>query len=117
MTWPEPILAAFTAALDVEPAAGYTREQVLQALLDETVRRAVWRAQGDPERASAALRSPYTPLGSVVSDGIDGRAVRLTLHGSDWGRAVAVFHRFVEENAAALFDEFRDEGEPYDDRV
>jgi hypothetical protein len=117
MKWPDSILAAFTGAIDVEPTEGYTRAQVLQTMLDETVRRAVWRAQGDPKNASAALRWPYTPLGSLVGSGIEGRAARITLHGSRWAVAVDTFHRFVEEHAAAIFDVFRDEAEPYDDKA
>src|SRR5207302_350284 len=101
--------------LKIEPAEGYTPDQVLQAILDETMRRVVWRAENDPTRVSGALRGPYTPLGSLVPSGVDGRAESMTLHGSEWGRAVELFYRYVEENAAAIFEVYRDEAESYDD--
>jgi len=117
MNWPGEIVTAFRAALDIEPADGYTSEQALQAILDETMRRAVWRAQGDPERLVGALRTPYTPLGSVVPSTVGGRVLRLTLHGSRWGRAVDLFNAFAERHAADLCAAFRDEAEPYDDLI
>jgi hypothetical protein len=117
MKWPAEIVAAFNTALEIEPAKGYTRDQVLQALLDETARRAVWRAGGDPERLGPALRTPYTPLGSVVPEAAGGRAASLTLHGAVWGRAVDLLHDFLERNAAAVCADFRDQAEPYDDHV
>ena len=63
------------------------------------------------------MRRPYTPLGSVVGDGIDGRVKKLALKGHRWGPAVSAFYAFVEANAAALFEALRDEGEPYDDSL
>jgi hypothetical protein len=114
MTRPEDILATFAAALDIEPAEGHTREQVLQALLDETVRRAIRRAQGDPQQLGAALRSPYTPLGSPGPTGVEGRARQWALHGPQWGPAVQAPHQFIERHAAALCAAFRDEAEPQD---
>jgi hypothetical protein len=117
MQWPDEIVRGFTAALEIEPAEGYTREEALQALLDETVRRAVWRAGGDPARAGAALRSSYTPLGSLVASSIEGRATTLSLDGPLWGPAVDRFHRYVEDHAVAIFAAFRDDAVPYHDRV
>ncbi len=117
MQWPPEIVAAFNRALEIEPAAGWSKDQVLQKLLDETARRAVWRAQGDPAQARAALRSPYTPLGSLVGECVEGLAKRLVLHGDKWGEAVQALHGYIEANAAAVFEVFQDEAEPYDDKV
>ena len=115
MQWPADIITAFEAALEIVPTEGYTPGQVLQAILDETARRAVWRAQNDPARARGALRWPFTPLGSVVPSTVGGRAKQMCLKGSEWGRAVDKFHQYIEDNAVAIFEIFRDEAEPYDD--
>jgi hypothetical protein len=117
MRWPTEIVRLFEAALEIEPSEGYTREQVLQFILDETARRTVWRAQNDPTRVAAALHSPYTPLGSVVPCGVDDRAHSLTIRGSKWGAAVDAYYRYVEENAVAIFAVFADEAEPYNDLI
>src|SRR4051812_21614182 len=114
MEWPQEIVTAFERALEVSPAEGYDRGQVLRALFDETARRAVWRAQGDPQRLGPALRTPYTPLGSVVADCIDGRALSLTVKGEFWGQAVSALHSYAERNAPAVCAAFQDEMEPYD---
>ena len=117
MQWPSEIVAAFERAVRIEPADGWTSAHVLQALLDETARRAVWRAQGDPARISGALRWPYTPLGSLCADGVDGRANKLMIFGSLWGAAVDALHGYIEQNAQMICDVFRDEMEPYDDHT
>jgi len=115
MRWPKEIVAAFFKGMSVTPIGGYTKEQVLQFVLDETARRVVWRAQNDPERVSGCLRWPYTPLGSLVPGGLDGRVERVTLHGKEWGKAVELYYDYFEKNAAAILEVFRDEAEPYDD--
>jgi hypothetical protein len=115
MQWPSELLASVSRALDIEPEPGLNKEQVLQSLLDETVRRVVWRAEGDPARVSAALRSPYTPLGSLIASGVDGRVRTLTLHGSLWNVAVDAVYDYIEKNAVTLFEVFQDEAEPYRD--
>jgi hypothetical protein len=115
--WPKEILDLFAHALEIEPAAGLDRADVLHALLDDTARRAVWRARGNPADARAALRSPYTPLGSLIGSRVEGRAESLTLHGDRWGQAVDAFHGYIEENAEAVFAAFRDEAQPYDDLI
>ena len=117
MQWPRDIVAAFDRALDVESAEGWSKEQILQKLLDETARRVVWRARGDPANAGPALHSPYTPLGSLVAEGVDGLATRLVLHGDRWGAAVEALYGYFEANAPAIFAAFQDEAEPYDDRL
>ncbi len=117
MKWPKEVVSAVSRALEIEPADGLRSDQVLQSLLDETARRAVWRAQGDPSKVGQALRSPFTPLGSVVADGIVGRAKRLTLHGDRWNVAVDAIHGYIELNARAVVEAYRDEMEPYDDAV
>src|SRR5438132_1095335 len=113
MNWPREITAAFLHALEIEPVEGLTPEEVVQALCDEAARRAVWRAECDPARMSGFLRWPYTPLGSLVNEGMGGRANRFTLHGDRWGPAVDLFHGYIEQNAALICEVFRDEQEPY----
>ena len=115
MQWPKDILDLFAHALEIVPAQGLSRADVLRALLDDTARRAVWRARGNPADARAALRSPYTPLGSLVGSRVEGRAESLTLRGERWGQAVDAFHTYIEENAEVVFAAFRDEAQPYDD--
>jgi hypothetical protein len=117
MQWPKEILDLFAHALEIEPAAGLDRADVLRALLDGTARRAVWRARGNPADARAALRTPYTPLGSLIGSGVEGRAARLSLAGERWGQAVDALHAYIEENAEAVFSAFRDEAQPYDDLI
>jgi hypothetical protein len=116
MRWPKEILDVVSWGLDIEPKEGYRREEVFQALLDETARRLVWRCKGDPANVSGCLRWPYTPLGSVINEGIGGRVLRLSMDGSRWGQAVDEIHGFIEANAAAVCEAYRDQGTPYPDR-
>jgi hypothetical protein len=115
MRWPREILVSFFEALEIEPAEGLNEAEVIHTLLDETARRAVWRAQANPENLRAALSSPYTPLGSLVASCVEGRATSLMLKGSPWGAAVDALYDYMEENAQAICDAYQDEQEPYDD--
>src|SRR5262249_6917582 len=115
MLWPREILAAFSRALDVTPLEGFTKGDVIRAMLDQTARRAVWRAQFDAEKMARALRGPYTPLGSVFGEMLGGKVEKLTLHGSEWSEAVDALHDYMEKNALEIIKEFRREAEPYDD--
>jgi hypothetical protein len=115
MRWPKELLDVFARALKIKTADGLDKVTVIRSLLDETARRVVWRAKGNPADVSAALRSPYTPLGSVVADGVNGQARRIGLGGPAWGVAVDALYTYVEENAEAVFAAFRDQGEPYPD--
>ena len=117
MQWPREILSLFAKGLEIEPLGELTVEEVLEALCNETARRVVWRAEGDPANVSWALREPYTPLGCVFADGIEGRAATLRLHGPFWGEAVEAFYEFFEANAQAIFEAFQDQAEPYQDLV
>lgn len=117
MYWPDEIVASFAKALVIEPAEGMDVDEIILTLLDETAKRAVWRAKGDPDQLGPALRSPYTPLGSVVADGIEGKAIRLTLKGKLWGPAVDAFYEYVETNAEAVCESFRFDARPYDDSL
>jgi hypothetical protein len=115
--WPKEILDAFDRALTIEPAPGMDKLGVIRALLDETARRAAWRAHGKAEHASAALRAPYTPLGSVVNDGVNGLARSLGFRGDLWGKAVDLLHGYIEHNAAAVFAAFGGQRAEYPDDV
>ena len=88
---------------------------MLQALLDETARRAVWRAGCDPAKMSGALSWPYTPLGSVVPDYHIHYIQTIALNGRLWSQATEAIYDYMERNAAAICAAFQDEQEPYDD--
>ena len=115
MSWPKDLYDVFFVALDIAPIEGKTKHDVLETMFDEVARRTVWRAKGDPTQANAALRSPYTPLGSIVNESIVGQARSLTLRGADWGKAVDALHRFIEENAEHVFAAFADQPSEYED--
>ena len=117
MEWPSEIVRAFSEALVIEPENGTPKDAIIVAMLDAAARRTVWRANGDPARVTDAMRSPYTPLGSVVGDGLDGTVQKFTLKGDRWGPAVQAWYAYVESHAAAVFDAFEGEGEPYDDSL
>src|SRR5258708_21565 len=106
MQWPKDILDTFDKALDLEPAEGLDKLTVLKALLDEATRRAIARTGGDPTKVGPALRTPYTPLGSVVNGCVNGMARRLGLAGAIWKEAVDAFYDYVERNAEAVFAAF-----------
>ncbi len=115
MQWPVDLIATFGRGIEVEPANGLTKDQVVRCIFDETARRAVWRARCEPAKLSAALRTPFTPLGSVVpSEELIQWTPRITLLGPLWGRAVDAFHGYLEENAVAVCAAFKDELQPYD---
>jgi hypothetical protein len=115
MQWPEELLATVARALTIEPSPGRSARDVIRAMLDETARRAVWRAEGRPERFGGALRTPYTPLGSVFPDFNVHYAKRLGFSGGLWSQAVEAIYDYMETNAAAVCAAFQDEQEPYDD--
>ena len=114
MQWPERLIAALARGVQVKPVEGLRQRDVLLALLDETARRAVWRAKGDPSRIGAALRTPYTPLGWVMADCVNGLAQTLTLGGRPWRQAVEAIHAYMEQNAEALCASYKEEAQPYD---
>jgi hypothetical protein len=116
MQWPKDLHDKFTRALDLKPMPGYTKPEIIQYILDETARRAVWRAECKPERMSGCLRWPYTPLGSVVPCGLMDRVKTVSLGGNPyWGIAVDALHTYIETHAETICEAFQDEQEPYDD--
>jgi hypothetical protein len=114
MQWPKELIATLARGLDVEPVEGLSREHVYVAFLDETARRAVWRARGDPAKLRLALEAPYTPIGSVTASCVNGLAERLCLHGPAWCDAVEAIYAYMEENAADVCASFQDEWQPYE---
>ena len=115
MLWPREILSLFSRALDVTPAEGLTKSEVIRHMLDRTARRAVWRCKFNADNMGGSLRWPYTPLGSVFGDLLDDKVIKLTLHGSEWSTAVDALHEFMEQHAQEIINEFRREAEAYDD--
>jgi len=117
MLWPQELITALERGMDVTPVAGLTPEQVYRELLDEAARRAVWRARGKAELLGAALRTPYTPIGSITMEGVNRLAVRLCLHGPEWSDAVELIHDFMEKHAEEICRSFKDEARPYHDGI
>ena len=115
MQWPHEIITAFGDALVIELHNGTPKHEIIAAMLDWAMRRTVWPG-GDPA-ASRGRARPYTPLGSVCGDGLDGRVARFTLKGDKWGPAVQMWYAYVKKNVDAVFEAFRDQGEEYDDKV
>jgi hypothetical protein len=113
MRWPDELIALLTRGLEVQPAEGLTADHVHRAFLDETARRAVWRARGNPARLGAALRTPYTPIGSITASCVNGLARQLRLSGPEWADAVHGIYDFMEEHAEAVCAAFKDDGQPY----
>ena len=119
MQWPADIFAAFFKALDVDPIPGSSKEEVIQYLLDETARRAVWRAKADPCQLEAAYKAPYTPLGSVSVDGMVTTGLKansMTIK-PEWNEAVDRLYAFVTENSQLVCDQFKDQQVVYCDEV
>jgi hypothetical protein len=117
MQWPSKIVELFDHALELQPEEGWTSNQIFKTLLDETARRAVWRTRGDRSLISAALRSPYTPLGDVIGGRIEGLCQRLTLHGDRWKPAVDALYEYIEKNVDLIFEVFGEDHSPYDDSL
>jgi hypothetical protein len=117
MYWPADIVDAFGAALDIVPAEGLSVDDVIQELLDQTARRAVWRMRKHDTDVHSALRSPYTPLGSVIGDAVSGLVQRLTLKGPLWGVAVEALHTYIEDHIPDIIEACQFEAQPYDDLV
>ena len=115
MQWPHEIISAFCDALVIELQNGTPKDEIVAAMLDWAMRRTSG-AGGDPAKAEGHC-SPYTPLGSVCGDGLDGRVSRFTLKGDRWGPAVQAWYAYVEKNVDAVFEAFRDQGEEYDDSL
>lgn len=113
MLWPKELIAILSRGMQVKPAEGLTADQVYLAFFDEVARRAVWRAGGNPALLEAALRTPYTPIGSVTAECINRLADRIALGGPQWGEAVDAIHAFMTEHAEEICANFRDEGQPY----
>jgi hypothetical protein len=105
MQWPEEIITAFSEAIDVQPSEPFTKGDVVRYLLDETARRAVRRANGDPGQLASAYSAPFTPLGSVMQDGLAEKVERISLLPM-WGSAVDHLTAFVRSNARDICAQF-----------
>ena len=113
MNWPKELYDVFLMGLKVDPIEGLTQADVLKTLFDETARRAVWRARGNPAHAAGALRTPYTPMGAVIAEGILGQARSVSIHGAEWGDAMHALYDYIEANAEEVFAAFADQPRPY----
>jgi len=119
MQWPSDITDAFDKAVDVESLEGSTKTDVIQYLLDETARRAVWRAKADPAKLEAAYQASYTPLGSVSVEGMTSKGLKaksMTIKPA-WNEAVDRLYAFVAANPQLICDQFKDQQVAYCDEV
>ncbi|TSC72858.1 MAG: hypothetical protein G01um101438_257 [Parcubacteria group bacterium Gr01-1014_38] len=119
MNWPAEIFDAFSEAVDVDPVPGSSKEEVIQYLLVETARRAVWRAKADPTKLDAAYRAPYTPLGSVSVEGMISKGLKaksMTIKPA-WHEAVDRLYAFVADNPQLICDQFKDQQVEYCDAI
>lgn len=119
MQWPSDITVAFDRAIDVAPVQGVTKSDVIQYLLDETARRAVWRSKADPAKIEGAYRAPYTPLGSVSVEGMFSKGLKANsiTFKPEWNEAVDRLYAFVAQNPQLICDQFRDQQVKYCDDV
>ena len=117
MDWPAEVIAVFRKGLTFTPNGDLKRDDLLIWVFEETARRAVWRAKGNPTDLSPALRTPFTPLGSVVPGALMSYADSICIHGADWGAAVDALYGYLEQNAEAVCAAFADEKEEYDSDV
>jgi hypothetical protein len=113
MHWPNELIVLLTSGMEVTPVSGLTAEQVYRTMLDEAARRAVWRAGGNPALLETALRTPYTPIGSITNEFVNGLAERICFPGPLWSKAVDAIHGFMTEHAEEICANFKDEAQPY----
>lgn len=117
MDWPAEVIAAFRKGLTFHPKSGLKRDDLIVWVFEETARRAVWRCKGVPTDLAPALRTPFTPLGSVVPGALMSYADKICLHGEHWGAAVEALYGYFLQNGEAVCAAFADEKEAYDSDV
>ena len=110
MQWPEAIVAAF-AKVPMEPESGLTKKDVVQYLLDETAKKAVGRAEADPNKLMAAYKKSYTPLGAVSFELTDGKVKSITFD-EHWQKACRALYAYVRKSPKLICDAFRNEQQP-----
>jgi hypothetical protein len=115
MQWPQEIVEAFKQ-VPFTPREGESKETVVQYLLDQTAKFAVWRAQGDPENLYDAYELPYTPIGHLSMNEFADKVENCTFDGN-WCAAVDKLNEFVRQGAARICFEFQAQGEAYPDQI
>lgn len=113
MQWPKEITEAFQQ-VPLKPKKGETKETVVQYLLDQAARFAVWRAKGKPEHLHDAYNAPYTPLGHLSTTGFGGKVENATFD-ERWCTAVDKLYAHVREQAEAIMTQFQGEAQHYPD--
>ncbi|MBI4022430.1 MAG: hypothetical protein HY372_03650 [Candidatus Andersenbacteria bacterium] len=119
MNWPAEVVTAFSDALDIDPVPDSTKDDVIQYLLDETARRAVWRAKADASKLEVAYKTPYTPLGSVSVEGMVSKGLKansMTIKPA-WNEAVDRLYAFASANSQLICDHFKDQQVAYCDEA
>ena len=113
MQWPQEIVSAFQK-VPLTPKEGVTKQTVVQYLLDQAARYAVWRAKGDAKRLPAAYNSPYTPLGYLSATGFGGKVDNCTFD-ERWCTAVDALYAYVREHVQEIMIHYQAEAEAYPD--
>ena len=115
MQWPQEIIAAFQK-VPLTPKKGETKATVVQYLLDQSARFAVWRAKGDPKNLPNAYNAPYTPLGHLSVTGFGGKVDNCTFD-ERWCTAVDTLYAYVREHVQEIMTHYQAEAEPYPDGI
>ncbi len=114
--WPNDLVAHIGEGIVVHEPADGAPGAAVRTILDETMRRAVWRARGREELLLGALKAPYTPLQHVLAIELFrqriGEAVGL---GPATDPAIHALNAYVSANARAICQAYGREMIPYDD--
>ena len=119
MRWPEHILRLFRAAVDITSKNGAAVDDVLCGVLDEVLRRAVWRldswsAVPQRPRLRDALAQPYTPMGDVTCNYVPTVCTRFSMDMAKWSKAITAFYEYAQANEDDLVAYFHAESKPYE---
>lgn len=106
MKWPNEIVAAFSESLDITPIADYTKEMVIQSLLDGAAKIAVKGALGNSAKLLEVYQTPFTPIGQMTANGFGNTAEKFTLKGAEWAIAVNQLYEYIEANSEEITARF-----------
>lgn len=113
MQWPKEITEAFQQVA-LKPKKGETKQTVVQYLLDQAARYAVWRTKGNAKNLPDAYNFPYTPLGHLSNTGFGGKVENCTFD-ERWCTAVGRLYAYVREHIEEVMTNFQGQEQPYPD--
>ena len=105
MKWPEELFEAFLSGMEIEPNAGFTPREVVQRMLDGAAAIAVKVANNNPKQLESAYKTPYTPVGQMTVNCMDGTAKKFTLNGPVWVKAVDKLYDYVRQHTEEIVKE------------